>query len=127
MRSLITSCPNLEELGFAMESNDIALLYPMMELCPGLRALRILIRADEPVYNLITSVDPHYYVEAIARKTWTEDFRNLRWLGMGPLCFELGKVIGDGTEARPYRREVRQVTWEDIKHVDIFGMDTLEI
>jgi hypothetical protein len=127
VQNLLKSCPNLEELGIALESIDFSIIHPMMPLCPGLRALRILIRADEPVYDLLTFEYHRFHLEKIARETWMDHFRNLRWMGVGPLCFELGRVVGDGTEARPYRREVKHIPWDDVKHVDIFGMDTLEI
>jgi hypothetical protein len=127
VRNLVSSCPKLEQLGLALDSNDFELLRDVMLLCPKLHALRALIRADEPVYHLVASLESRFHVEAIGRETWRDQYRNLRWLGVGPTYFELGKVVGSGTEQQPYMRLVRPVSWEEIKHVHIFGMDTLDI
>jgi hypothetical protein len=127
IRSLITSCPKLEQLGLALDSNDLEMMRHIMPLCPKLQALRILIRADTPVYPLIVSIGARNHAELMGREMWKDFYKNLRWFGVGPMYFELGPVVGAGTEEQPYRRIVRPTSWEDIKHVDIFGMDTLDI
>ena len=57
------------------------------------------------------------------------DASYLRWMGIGDSVFKIGGryeiVREDGT--LEYRREVWNATWDDAKHVEIWGLDTLDL
>ena len=112
-------------------------------MVPKLWAIRMLIRPNSDFADKIDSMevdDMHTF--AIATEFWKPEYKNLRYLGIGDrIVFKLGGVwfppkgkdkIPAGQEnsmnakrAGPIRR-VEQVSRESVKHIEIWGMDSME-
>lgn len=126
---LFEECPHLEELGVAVH-NDFEMLEDLMTHAPKLRALRILMHPEDPMYAAMHERDIEIHCVGIGSRTAGKECDNLRWLGIGDLYFEFGGVIqvkDPKTKGMRPLRIVKPVSWETIKHVDIFGQDTLEL
>ena len=82
------------------------------------------------------------FAEMLRREMEMEDFRNVRYVGLGRKWFEVGGVEAvreegrnggvDGEEVRGeeavvMRRAVRRVGWEEVKGVEIWGCDSLDV
>jgi hypothetical protein len=140
------SCPNLEQLGFACNVPPMNLLRRCVTLVPKLFAMRILIRPDSEQAQKMESTDVEMHQFALATELWHPEYKNLKYIGMGDkLVFKLGGVaypkgykkgslngIPPGQENSvnakllgPLRR-VDLVGWEEVKHVEIWGMDNTE-
>ncbi|KAF2425334.1 hypothetical protein EJ08DRAFT_594529 [Tothia fuscella] len=124
IKHVFTSCPQITQIGLALDSNDFELLRPLIRLAPRMHAIRVLIRPDMPVYHTVADIAPEMYCFAIGLETWRPEYRNLRWVGIGSQYFELGGIYREGTT---FKRRVHKRTWDEIKHVEIFGMDTFDI
>jgi hypothetical protein len=140
------SCPNLEQLGFSSDIPPMGSMRRCVSLVPKLFALRILIRPDSEQAQKMDSTDIEMHQFALATELWHPEYKNLKYIGMGDkLIFKLGGVaypkgykkgglngIPPGQENSlnakllgPLRR-IELVGWEEMKHVEIWGMDTTE-
>jgi hypothetical protein len=126
LKVLLKSCPKLRQLGIALDGNNFDIFRNLIHLVPELRAVRILIRPDEPVYKLISDIPADYHTVPIGLQTWHPKYKNLKWFGIGTHCFELGGVSRVGA-GKQFTRKVVAVTREQIEHVEIFGMDCADI
>lgn len=139
---LCQSCPNLEQLGFSCLVPPLESLRQMITMVPKLWAIRFLIRPGAEFVDKIESMDPDMHVFAVATEFWRPEYKNLKYLGMGEnLIFKLGKVYyppkareniheGEENSTNAKRggpiRKVELLTIEDVRHIDIWGMDTTE-
>jgi hypothetical protein len=123
--NIVKSCPNLEQLGLAIESNDVDILEAAMPFAKNLKALRLLVRENDETWRKIESVGDEIHCYALGQKCAKEPFRKLRWLGMGPKIYELRETVME--EGKPARRVVRPVTIDEVKHIEIWSLDNLDL
>ena len=77
------------------------------------------------------------HAEMLRREMETEDFRNVRYVGLGRKWFEVGGVEevrevrkdddGQEEEVVTKRRAVKRVGWDEVKDVEIWGCDSLDV
>ena len=140
------SCPNLEQFGFSCNIPPLDSLRRCVSLVPNLFAIRILLRPESELAQKIESMDMEMHQFALATELWHPEYKNLKYIGMGDkLVFKLGKVVypkgyksGEPNGILPGQensmnakrlgpvRLIEQVGWEEIRHVEIWGMDTTE-
>jgi hypothetical protein len=124
IRELIRFCPNLEQLGIGVNNEDslraINLLLPFL---PKLHALRLLL--GNQVETECNNIDHHHEM----KRSFAKLHSNLRYMGVGKRIFKLGNyyetITADGT-VEPMM-DVTEQKLEDVLHVDIWGMDRLDI
>lgn len=128
---LVLSCPNLEELGLGLsdeEPNAIRILAPFLK---NVRVLRILqnpwldkaIRDDAELAAILDLGCPEPQLWKIPPST------QIKWAGIGDNVFRIGGTIQvpDEDGRMEFRKEVWRATLDDVKHIDIWKMDSLEI
>jgi hypothetical protein len=123
--SIVESCPNLEQLGLTIENNDVDILEAAMPYLTHLKALRLLVRDDDETWRKIEEVEDVVHCYALGQKCAKKPFRKLRWLGLGPKIYELREVVEEA--GKPARRVVRPATFEEVKHIEIWGLDNLDL
>ncbi|TKA53626.1 hypothetical protein B0A49_11975 [Cryomyces minteri] len=129
---LVRSCPNLSQLGLAVEMNNPHFLRLLIPFLPKLFALRLLNHRN--TWNADTDMDlvaadDDAHICGIGRDSWQAGYRNLKWIGVGERVFELGNVCqmeGERGEIES-RRQVRRVSLSAVKHVEIWKLDAMEI
>jgi hypothetical protein len=137
---LCQSCPNLEQLGFACAVPPLASLRHILTLVPKLWAIRVLFRTIDKMDS--AELDMHQF--ALATELWRPEYQNLKYFGIGEnIVFKLGNVIypskpKNGAAAVPGPdnsltarmlgpiRRLTRLTREDVRHVEIWGMDDIE-
>jgi hypothetical protein len=139
---LCRSCPDLEQLAFNSAAPGLESLREVVAAAPKLRALRLLVRPGSELGEAIDSMDPEMHQFAFATEMWRPEYRNLKYVGLGDeLVWKLEGVVfppksaastfegGDNSlnakKAGP-RRIFRRVSRASVKHVEIWGMDTIE-
>ncbi|KAF2278582.1 uncharacterized protein EI97DRAFT_393107, partial [Westerdykella ornata] len=141
---LCQSCPDLEQFGFASNVPPLETLGHIFSLIPKLWAVRMLIRAGTPFADQMDSMDAEMHELALSTELWKPEFNNLKYIGIGDLIFQVGEVVyppkpKGGAPLPPpgqqksmserLRGPIRKLTRlerEDVKHVEIWGLDTTE-
>ncbi|TLD27815.1 hypothetical protein E2P81_ATG06161 [Venturia nashicola] len=122
---IVKACPNLEQLGLCIENNDVEVLSQSMPYLKNLKALRILVKEHDETYRRIEEIGDEMHCYSLGQKCAKEEFLNLRWLGVGPKIYELRELIVE--EGKRDRRVVRVARLEDVRHVEIWGLDNLDL
>ncbi|KAK5148771.1 hypothetical protein LTR04_000528 [Oleoguttula sp. CCFEE 6159] len=129
---LVRSCPNLSQLGLAVEKNSPQFLRLLVPFLPKLFALRLLNPTNTCSANTDTNLvdaDDEAHIRGIGRNSWQVGYESLKWIGVGERVFELGDVYqteGERGEMES-RRQVRRVPLSAVKHVEIWKLDAMEI
>ncbi|MCJ1370717.1 hypothetical protein MMC20_001930 [Loxospora ochrophaea] len=131
---LVRCCPNLEQLGLCADVANFKLLRLMLPFLPRLKALRILDGPDDwRLTDKMIEKGDDTQKDGICTEICNEtlDCPALTWVGLGDLIYELGQVAPVESEDKGKResltRKVRRGTLEDVKDVEIWSMDRLEI
>ncbi|KAI9810300.1 MAG: hypothetical protein M1827_006350 [Pycnora praestabilis] len=128
---LIRSCPNLEQLGIGLDKGIMALLKVFIPFLPRLMAIRIFDNPSFTSWNATVSDASHE--EDMGAALCGEEFRTIRWLGLGHKVFFAGKVVTEertreeGEVEKVYRRIIKRVDREAVNDIAIWHMDSLEI
>jgi hypothetical protein len=144
LHKLCQSCPDLEQLGFSCNIPPLELMRKIFALTPKLWAIRILARPGSELAEKLETMDVDMHEFALATELWKPEFRNVKYFGLGDkLIFKLGGIVfppksknsspippgqENSLNARrmgPIRRMTR-VAREDVKHVEIWGLDDAE-
>lgn len=123
--SIVKACPNLEQLGLCIENNDVDILQQSMPYLKNLKVLRLLVREEDETYRKIEEIADEIHCYAMGQKCAHKDFRNLRWLGIGPKIYELRELVVE--EGKRVRRVVRPARLEDVRHIEVWGLDNLDL
>jgi len=128
---LVSCCPHLEQLALGLsgdEPNAMRILAPFLT---NLRCIRILdnvwlekSKACDPELQEILALDtPEPMLWKIAPTS------KIKWSGIGDRVFRVGKSVQVPDEdGRPeWKREIWRATWDDVKHIDIWRLDCMEI
>lgn len=133
VRQLLQNCPKLKQLGVAIAIPELSSIREIMPFAPHLFALRILVRPGSELWEEIESMDDEMHAFVISQELWKPEYKNLKWLGMADLVFELGTVVSMGKkrakpdgEPRPMRI-VKQVPREMVKDIEIWSMDSFDM
>jgi hypothetical protein len=139
---LFNACPNITQLGMALESKDsvdgMRMLLPFLK---KIRAVRILMPTAGLEFHeyakrsecLVNMADDEHE-ERIGRELAGDDFPHLRYVGMGWKIWEIGrgscekKVVNEhGEEETILRRKVKRIGRDAVKDVEIWKMDSMEV
>jgi hypothetical protein len=125
------ACPNLEQFGFTVEDHDVTIVRNMMRHAPKIWALRYL---STPSVELI---DEDFRTLALSLDFTDAAFKNIRWVGVGYVVYKVmpGNITVENDSEKimrirsvpKIRRDIREVDWKDAEHVEIFGLDKMEL
>ncbi|KAF2397915.1 hypothetical protein EJ06DRAFT_532902 [Trichodelitschia bisporula] len=121
VKQLLASCPQLEQLGVALEDPGFEPTAALMAAAPRLKALRVLVRSG-PFWDLFNRIGVEMHAVGIGVRLGKVE--GLRWIGVGTHCFE----IGDEVDGETGRKAVRVVGFEEAcRTLEIFAMDSRDI
>ncbi|TKA79632.1 hypothetical protein B0A55_03440 [Friedmanniomyces simplex] len=124
---LVRFCPNLEQLGLALNTSNHSVLRLLAPFLPKLKAVRLL--NNEALAGHMRTVSHEERMAALSADVWKAGIENLQWMGFGDAVYKVGKVYQqvkeDGTWE--WRREVSRSSQADVQHIEIWGLDNLDI
>ncbi|KAI9823628.1 MAG: hypothetical protein M1832_002409 [Thelocarpon impressellum] len=132
---LVRSCPNLEQVGFSLEKSGLDLMHLLLPFLRKIHAIRVL-ENPNTTSDLVRSVrdalaHPEKLEEMCCDKG-DEEYVSLKYIGLADdLALEVGGLVkhnkkGPDGEDR-FWRPFKQVPVEQVRHLEIWAMDTLEI
>ncbi|KAI9837381.1 MAG: hypothetical protein M1838_004840 [Thelocarpon superellum] len=139
---LVRGCPNLEQLGLAMDETTLEVLGLLLPFLPKLIAIRIL--DPSPTQSRFRSIievlaDPAK-IQEMGCDFQRMDYHSLRWIGIGDRVMHISGPVPHSApvavsfdalpaEAQPQLSlpVLRWVGREAVQHVEIWSMDRLEL
>ena len=127
LADLVRHCPNLEQLGLALASAQHNILRMLIPFLPKLKAVRLL--GNESLNEHMRTFSSEQRMEGMSRDMWKSGVNQLQWVGMGDQIYRIGKIYSVPGEngIQDWRREVLPATLEDVKDVEIWRMDSLDL
>lgn len=124
---LIRYCPNLEQLALAIGSAQHNILRMLIPFLPKLTAVRLL--GCESLCEHLREISNERRMEGMSRDMWKTGIKNLKWIGVGDYTYKTGKTYSVPLEngGVEWRREIVQVKQEDVQHIEIWRMDSLDL
>lgn len=129
---IVRQCPNLEQLGIGVEFANFMNLRLLVPFLNNLTAIRLLDNPDDKAFSdkMKELDDDGSHEQKIGNESVNQDWK-VRWMEIGDLLFEVGKselhFTAEDTTKGAWRRPVWKRPLEAAKHVEIFGMDSLEV
>ena len=119
LATILSSCPNLQQLGLAVDGDEHTFRALIPSLPSGLVALRLL---ENPLFRRL-GVTHEENLPAVcaefARQIAAANCVSLRWIGLADRVFHVQREGGEVI--------LVPATWEDVAHVGIWGMDNLRL
>ncbi|KAK0310231.1 hypothetical protein LTR82_014913 [Friedmanniomyces endolithicus] len=119
--------PNLEQLGLALGAESSAVLRLLAPYWPELIAIRLL--HSEVLAEHMRTVSHEERMVALGAILGQAGVEKLQWIGFGDAVYKVGKgyqhIVEDGTWE--WRREVTGASKADVQHIEIWGLDNLDI
>lgn len=129
---IVRQCPNLEQLGIGVEFANFMNLGLLVPFLTNLTAIRLLDNPDDKAFSdkMKELDDNGTHEKMIGSESITQEWK-VRWIEIGDLLFEIGErelqsTAKNGTKG-VWRRPVWKRPLEAAKHMEIFGMDSLEV
>lgn len=129
---IVRLCPNLEQIGLGVDFANFMNLRLLAPFLSKLFAIRLLDNPDDKAFadKMKELADDGTHEQKIGSESKNQDWK-IQWIEMGDLLFEVGNVeLQFGPEDGPqgsWRRPVWRRPLKAVKHVEIFGMDSLEV
>lgn len=124
---LVRYCPNLEQLGLALNFNNHRTMRLLLPFLPKLKVFRIL--HNEWLSSNTYTLTHEERVEKMSADLWKCGAHQLQWMGIADTVYKVGRnyqaVKDDGTTE--WKREVTVVPREEVQHIEIFFLDVLDI
>ena len=128
LSKLVSSCPNLTQLGLALAEDQFESLRLLLPFLPKLYALRIL---DPDGTRATSTASDADVARFIGRDTYIHGAAHIRWVGDLGRIFKVGgdfeAICEDGSGRREMRKWVQSVPKQEVAHVEIWKLDTLDI
>ncbi|KAK4992257.1 hypothetical protein LTR50_001237 [Elasticomyces elasticus] len=127
MAHLVRCCPNLTQLGLALDTSEHQVLRLLVPFLPKLIAIRILdngsLRKDLAV------VYDERRMKSMSRDMWEMGRTSLKWIGIGDKIYQVGGDFQaeDENGNLEWRREINAVGKGAVNDVEIWKLDALEI
>jgi len=132
--NLVKSCPNMQQLGVAVEGAQFDTVRALLLHRPSIWAFRIL-EAFGPRLHIrdrtqqLGETSHHMKSDIMDREFAKAEYKYLRYFGLADMPFEIGRMIKECSGDSPVeRRAVKILTWEEAKtKAEIFGLDSMEL
>ena len=124
---IVRRCPNLEQLGIGVEYGEFHVLRLLVPFLPRLRALRILASPDDCTFaDKMKQLDAEgLHEEKIGAEPTLKDSSFLIYVGLGDIIFKLDSRKSDTCVEGG--RKVQKMSYDDVKHVEIWALDSADI
>lgn len=129
---MIRDCPNLEQVGFGVETTNFNILRMMVPFLPKLYAVRMLDSPDScDLTDAVSAKSEEWYIDQIGTEAYMANWKHLRWMGIGDYVFEinLGTTVVQSVDGGnvAYRKKVTRRPLVSVHDVEIWAMDRFEI
>lgn len=128
---IVRQCPNLEQVGIGAEFSNCKHLRLLVPFLANLTALRLLGNPDDPSFvHKMRDLDGRgMHIKKITEEAARLGESKLRFLELGAddMIFKIDRRALYDQGVGEVRKAVRKGGWEDVKDVDIWAMDSLEI
>jgi hypothetical protein len=126
LTSLLRVCPNLTQLACAMDEGEgnMTMMRFVLRAAPKIRALRILFPPGFDPMGGLGDRAVQVHTKIMEYETSRDEYKNLRWLGIGDTICELCELI---KEDGGLRRRVRVVGLDEVQGVEIFRYGVPEL
>lgn len=125
------NCPNLEQLAIGVEFNQFENLRLLVPFLPKLIALRLLANPDDPTFeDKVREMDFNgFHEEKIANRSVNQASSLMTWIELAGLLFRIGRTefYTDEGGRQSHRKLVTRRGQDDVRNIDIWAMDSLEI
>lgn len=130
---VVRQCPNLEQLGIGVDFDDFVNLRLLIPFLSKLKAFRILDNPDDPLFaDKMSEIDRQGgHQQKIRAETQNPEWK-IQWMGIGgDLLYEIGELelqaSPEDSRKKIYRRPVIKRPFNEAQHVEIFGLDSLDV
>ncbi|KAL8832451.1 MAG: hypothetical protein Q9191_000271 [Dirinaria sp. TL-2023a] len=127
---IVKNCPNLEQLGIGVELKQFDNLRLLVPFLPRLTALRLLANPADPSFaEKMKELDVSgIHEENIGSQSLNQEFSPLKWIELADIVFYIGRTESyvDSGGRRLYRKHVTRKSREDVNHIAIWSMDSLD-
>lgn len=126
---LVSKCPNLEQVGFALDKDGGEVMSLLAPFFHNLRAVRILANANSAKMLAETELSGLIDGTRIEPLYWRCLNANVRYCGVGDLVIKLEKAIQmpDAEGNLEWLNRVTLATLEDVQQFEIWRLDKLEL
>lgn len=131
---LVRGCPNLEQLGLPIQEDNLSFIRLLLPFLNKLYVCRVLKNPADPSFvQKLEDIDTELHELGIGLDAVGSQFDKMRWVGIGRMNFEFGRVItetiegDDGMETVRNRRLIKSVPYETVKEIAIWKMDSHEV
>lgn len=125
---LIQSCPNLTQLGLALAEGQFETLRMLLPFLPKIYAVRIL---DPDGTRAMSTLSDAEVAALIGRDTYLHNAMHIKWVGDLGRVWKIGgdfeALCEDGSGRMEMRKRVWSVPKEEVAHVEIWKLDTLDV
>ncbi|KAK3703383.1 hypothetical protein LTR37_014489 [Vermiconidia calcicola] len=128
LSDLIRYCPNLEQLAIAVNTEHaVTAMHLLLPFLPKLKAMRVLgSECAKVAANDSTGLQQMEEMKMHLEKLMPSQ---MMWIGVGQHVWKAGRryetMTDDGILVT--RRKIMEASLDDVKHVQIWGLDTLDI
>ncbi|GAM84884.1 hypothetical protein ANO11243_028860 [Dothideomycetidae sp. 11243] len=129
LSSILQRCPKLEQLGLALSGNEDTFRNLIPSLPKSLKALRLL---ENDLFRQIGITDDENIDEVckeFGRQLFCAGNTTLRWIGLADKVFKVGRPtrVDSPASSGVDMYELQPMTWDDVQHIGIWGMDNLRL
>ncbi|KAM0706136.1 hypothetical protein Q7P35_006685 [Cladosporium inversicolor] len=125
---LVSSCPNLTQLGLALAEDQFESLRLLIPFLPKIYALRIL---DPDGTRAMSTASDEEVARFIGRDTYIHNAMHIKWVEDLGRFWKIGEVfealLEDGSGRTEMRKRVQSVPREELAQVEIWKLDTLDM
>ena len=124
IRDIIRFCPNLEQLGLAIDTfEDLSTIRLLIPFLPRLHSIRFL--PNEVMEHFVRDVAVEDQFALLGEELEKAGARHVSYLGFGDRIMHAGKSYVD--DNGQWRKDVTLCRFEDVEHIEIWGLDRLDI
>lgn len=130
---IVRRCPHLEQLGFGVEFEQFNYLRLLVPFLPKLRAIRLLANPDDSIFGeKMRDLDARgVHEDKIGTEPVLKYSNRLQFMALGDLVFRLdggkSEVHIDEEGKQTYKRKVRKASFDDVKDIEIWALDSADI
>ncbi|KAK5119087.1 hypothetical protein LTR62_000298 [Meristemomyces frigidus] len=124
---LVRNCPNLEQLGMAVGTKNVAVMSWLMPFLPKLRAFRML--PCEALTEIMQTTNHEQRMSMLGIDLWKTGMKRVEFLGFGEIVYKVGNAEQFETEDGrwQWRYQMTTSSKEEVQHIELWGLDNLDI
>jgi hypothetical protein len=127
IQRLVQFCPKLEQLGCGLDFSDRNVFHLLLPFLKHLRAVRILSNSSMP--DELCEKEQQRWSREMAQDSRILESPQLSFVGVGSTVYRIGqatRVVSPAARTK-MQRKVEVVSKADVQHIEIWGLDNLDI